>query len=254
MVLTFTQRYRMKRLFIIIILLALNAIQLQAKDQIAPLHRWYLTSGMDGAIFSTSTIQDNQLHPGVWSDKNVPRFTLFFNVGSMLQYNINRYFGLFTGLNMKNIGYIDQTDGYTLKRRVYTVGVPLAVKIGNMKMNHRGYAFMGGGVDFPFNYKEKQFQVRNEKTKFNEWFSNRTPSTMPYFCFGVVNRKGISLKLQHYTNNFLNTSYTNKGVQPYAGLDVHITMLSIGFVINHKRHNQFPEMNETLPPASVSML
>jgi hypothetical protein len=93
----------------------------------------------------------------------------------------------------------------------------------------------------PLNYKEKGFASRNNKKEFNEWFSTRTPTFMPYVFLGLSVRQGISFKLQYYLNNFLNADYksTSNGITsaPYAGYDVHLLLFSIGHTFRYRYHH-----------------
>jgi hypothetical protein len=208
------------------------------------LRKFYIGTGMDGGIFSTATIK-SLVYPPVGSAGSVStatttgtlRFSWFINTGVTFNFNLSAHFGVFTGIDLKNIGYIEQSNGWTIKRRTYNVGVPLGIKIGNMRPK-RTYMFLGGGLDMPVNYKEKYFQVRNEKTKTSEWFSQRTPAVMPYGFIGLGLRHGICIKAQYYFNNFLNPEYKDKnGHLPYYGEEVHLIMFSIGFAVPTGKHH-----------------
>ena len=209
----------------------------------SPLKKFYIGSGMDGAIFSTATIQ--HITPvcatcqGMTTTNTTGtiRFSWFINMGITFNYNASNHFGIYTGIDMKNVGYIEQINAVITKRRTYNIGVPVGIKIGNM-MPKRTYAFIGGGVDAPINYKEKSFQIRNQKTKFNEWFSQRTPAIMPYIFAGMSVYHGITIKAQYYPNNFLNPDFIDKnGSKPYFGTEVHLILLSVGYAIPVSDHH-----------------
>ncbi|MGN6478106.1 MAG: hypothetical protein ACTHKV_12850 [Flavipsychrobacter sp.] len=201
-------------------------------------HKFYWSNALDAAIFSTSTYS----YPGKSSQLSTLRFSYFFNFGFNFNYDFSNHVGLYTGVGIKNIGYIEQIKAVdsTIKRRVYTIGVPLGIKIGNIK--RRNYVMLGGGVDIPFNYKEKGFVKRGNKEKFNEWFSDRTTLLMPYVFVGGSFAPGISLKLQYYPGNFMNTDYQENMVvggvptmvKPYAGYNVNLVLLSLGMDIHYK--------------------
>jgi hypothetical protein len=92
------------------------------------------------------------------------------------------------------------------------------------------------GADFPFNYKEKGFTDRGNKTKFNEWFSDRTVRIMPYAFIGVHLNPALTFKLQYYPTNFLNSDYventiSTQPVKPYEGYKVSTIMLTAGIDI-----------------------
>jgi hypothetical protein len=206
------------------------------KRVLAPVEKFYISSGIDGLIFSTATgdlpKSDN---PGII------RFTGFLHLGLTLNYNLSRHIGAYTGLDLKNVGFIEKHDGEVTKHRTYNVGIPIGIRVGNMAKTGK-YGFIGGGVDMPLNYKEKQFVVRNQKTvKFTEWFSDRTPFIMPYLFAGAGISQGFTLKVQYYPTNFMNTDFTDGTSKPYAGYDVHLILFSIGYTVPtrfiYKRHD-----------------
>ena len=158
------------------------------------------------------------------------RFSYFLNIGVTFNFNLSRHFGLYTGVDLKNIGYIDKENGLTVKRRTYNLGAPIGVKIGNM-LPKKTYAFLGGGADVPLNFKIKSFSDRSEKTKSNEWFSDQTPHVMPYVFAGLAINHGITFKAQYYPGNFLNPDYTANSIEPYNGMEVHLRLFSIGYVL-----------------------
>lgn len=198
--------------------------------------RGYWGSGLDGAIFSTSLYKDA---PGGDSKFTTLRFTYVVNLGMNYNYDFTNHFGLFTGLGIKNIGLINKYGDSTVKRRVYTIGVPLGFKVGNLR--NRNYFFAGGGVDVPFNYREKGFVERRHKEKFSEWFSDRTPQFMPYVFAGFSLDPGITLKFQYYPGNFFNQDFTTKDkvtgldYKPYAGMEANLLFVSVGLDIHYKK-------------------
>lgn len=214
------------------------------------IRKFYVAGAMDGAIFSTATIH----HDGAYNPNNgqtmpntntmgIMRFSYFVNGGFTFNFNFSPKLGLYTGIDIKNVGYIEQDNGYTTKRRTYNLGAPLALKIGNMG-DKGNYFFLGGGLDVAINFQEKYFKERNNKTRINEWLSDRTPRTMPYVFAGMSFNHHITVKAQYYTNNFMNVDYRDQnGVAIYSGTDVHLMMLSVGFGMNVKvkgghKHNK----------------
>jgi len=198
--------------------------------------KFYVGSGLDAGIFSTAFIHHDANTPGVNGTNpqavntlGILRFSYVINLGVTFNWNFSPHIGMFTGLDIKNIGYIEQDNGYTLKRRTYNVGVPLGLKIGNMA-NNKGRIFLGGGLDAPINYNEKYFHDRDNKKRINEWFSDRTPALMPYAFIGAAFNHGITVKAQYYPNNFLNENFTdNAGNMPNAGTTVNLLLFSIGY-------------------------
>jgi hypothetical protein len=199
-----------------------------------PLKRAYFSSGFESSILSTAMVE----RPGKSAALTTPRYTLFFNLGTNMHFNFSKSAGFFVGLGLKNIGFIDKYDvlDSTVISRVYALGIPVGLKFGNMKKGN--FLMIGGGVDFPINYKEKGFVKRNDKTKFNEWFSQRTPAVMPYLFAGFRLNPGASVKFQYYPSNFLNpdfsTSVNGAIVKPYAGYNVNLMYVSVAFNIPYR--------------------
>ncbi|MBL7704305.1 MAG: outer membrane beta-barrel protein [Taibaiella sp.] len=168
----------------------------------------------------------------------VPRFTLFPHFGTSAHYNFSRSFGIFSGLGIKNIGFIDKYNNSpdsTVIRRNYTIGIPLGLKFGNMSGT---YAMIGGGIDIPFWYKEKGFVKRNDKDKMNEWFSQRSATVLPYVFVGARFHPGVYVKAVYYPTNFMNPDFkeTENGfsLQPYKDFNVNLMMLSVGFDLPYR--------------------
>ena len=220
-----------------------------------PVEQFYIGNSFDAGIFSTANIQRTvpAITPGggnntyTYNATSAVRFTYVINYGVSFNFNLSRHFGIFTGVDLKNIGFIEKNynGNETVKRRTYNLGAPLGIKIGNLKRKGM-YLFLGGGLDLPINYKEKEFVERTNKTKFNEWFSSRTPTVMPYVFAGIKIKNGVTFKLQYYPNNFLNPDYTaSGGIKPYAGYNVHVTMLSLGYDMHFGKHKDMVKTNVT---------
>ncbi len=198
--------------------------------------KFFIGTALDAGIFSSASIEHTYYNIlgepiGTKNSMGTLRFTYVINFGVTFNYNPSRFFGLYTGLDLKNVGYIEKNDftgQRTYKRRTYNLGIPVGIKIGNMA-DRKSYGFLGAGIDAPFNYREKTFTVRNQKTKYNEWFSDATPNLMPYVFAGVAIRRGISIKAQYYLNNYLNPDYVRNGYKPNEGTTVHLMLLSLGF-------------------------
>jgi hypothetical protein len=198
----------------------------------------YRTWGGNGPLLSFADMKDNNGHM-----RNIPRFTLFFNLGTNYNYDLGRHFGLFTGLNIKNIGLINKNDSVKLKRRVYTLGVPVGFKIGDVR--HGSFFIFGGAeCDLAFNYKEKLFEDGVKKKKFNEWFSDRTPLLMPSVFAGFRVNPGFGLKVQYYLNDFFNKDYTEMvsgaKVKPYENLAAKMLFVTLSYDfgrVDYYKHN-----------------
>ena len=205
------------------------------------MQKFYIGTATDAGIFSTATIQHTYYPVGgrsyTSSSTGTLRFSYFLNLGATFNFNFSRHIGAYTGLDIKNIGYIESYNGFTYKRRTYNIGAPIGIKVGNMAPKGT-YVFLGGGAEIPIEYKEKIFQIKSQKTKINEWLSNRTPLVMPYVFAGVAINRGYTFKVQYYPTNFMNPDYTDsKGNQPYAGTEAHLILFSLGFAIPLSKHH-----------------
>ncbi len=257
--LIFTKNIKNMRFSRIFILIAMQAVMAQAsfaqnEEVVFVPKKFYFSNSFDGAIITTAF--DKGLFPlnnGVPTTVGTPRFTYFLNTGFNVNYDFNQHLGLFTGLGIKNIGFIEKITPLdsTIKRRVYAVGLPLGIRVGNIKK--KNYAFVGGGVDLPFNYREKGYVRRGKKDKFNEWFSDRTPSYMPYGFVGVSFKPGMYVKVQYYPGNFMNAGFTETisagGVSvvnaPYAKYDIELLMISIGLDIRYSNKLKIKKKEST---------
>jgi len=194
----------------------------------------YFSTGYEGMIFSSSIFE----RPGKASHLSTLRFTMFFHVGTMYNYNFNKSVGIMSGLSIKNIGFIDkyQELDSTVKRRIYSLNLPVALKLG--KMDSKQFFFIGAEGSLALNYKEKGYVKRNHKTKFNEWFSDRTPLIMPNVFLGYQ-RKSLYLKLSYYPMNFLNPDFVDKNnVKPYEGYKVNLFAFTIGTNVVSRMFNK----------------
>lgn len=205
-------------------------------EPLPPAPRGYWGSGLDGAIFSTSFYKDAATPD---AKLTTLRFTYVVNFGMNYNYDFTEHVGAFIGVGIKNIGLINKYGDSTVKRRVYTIGVPVGVKFGNLR--NRNFGFLGAGFDVPFNYREKGFVSRKNKTKFSEWFSDRTPQFMPYVFAGLSLDPGVTLKFQFYPNNFFNQDFTTKNeisgldYKPYKDMEAQLFLVSLGFDIHYKK-------------------
>lgn len=262
-------KYKLCPLFLVLLLIGCSVFAQDKKDSVSkantdtstvvekttaftlifgkyPKHREgvYVTHGGEGPLLSFASMKDNGEHV-----RNIPRFTVFFNIGSNFNKDFSKNFGIFTGLNLKNIGLISKpTDSLKLKQRVYTVGVPLGIKLGDVT-GGSFFFFAGGEIDLAINYKEKEFVDGDKVHKFNQWFSDRTPLLMPSLFAGIRMSPGFGLKVQYYPQNFFNQDFKTKdksgnAVYPYKNLEANLIFVTLGynfsginyFKVKKKRH------------------
>jgi hypothetical protein len=187
----------------------------------------YFTSGGE-MIFSFADIQHNG-----YSNSSTIRWAPVFNLQSMLNADFNKHIGLFTGLALRNVGYIydnyqsPESSGVNLKKkfRSYNVAVPLGIKIGNLD---KMFIYAGYEVELPFLYKEKTFVGGDKTNKITGWFSDRQPLFQHGFLVGVQFPYGLNLKFKYYMSEFHNQDFVdNTGSKPYSGLESHVFYFSL---------------------------
>jgi len=214
----------MKRYSILLAMLVLLAMP--AHSQSKP----YATTGLE-IIFSLADIEDN----GV-SQSSTLRFAPVINLSTMLNVDLATNFGLFTGLAVRNVGYIydnyyDYTEAATYKKkfRSYNLGVPLGFKIGNLD---RTFLYAGYEVELAFLYKEKTFEGGDKINTITGWFSDRQQLFQHGFLVGVQFPYGANLKFKYYLSEFHNRDFVNSNdVKPYEALDSHIFYFSLNMFL-----------------------
>ncbi len=190
----------------------------------------YTTTGGEW-IFSWADAQQNGLDVDA-----ITRFSPVINLQSQVHMDQTDKFGFFTGLNLRNIGFIWDdpiVPSTRYKARAYTVGIPVGFKVGNMTGI---YLFGGYELELPFNYKEKKFVNEDKEDKEVYWFSNRIPGLYQSLFVGIQTPYGTQLKFKYYMTNFFNKDYTaNDGqggtFKPYAGFDANVFYVSLSFQI-----------------------
>jgi hypothetical protein len=144
-----------------------------------------------------------------------PRFTLFFHYGKYQHIDFTKNFGLYTGMAIRNVGFTSKVTDTMVKRRVYTIGVPLAIKIGDL--GNDKYLYAGGEGELAFHFKEKTF-VNDVKKKESEWFSSRNNLFLPSVFVGVNFKSGLNLKFKYYLEDFYNKDYVKDGKKIYQNV------------------------------------
>ncbi|NOY37267.1 MAG: hypothetical protein GXO83_06795 [Chlorobi bacterium] len=183
----------------------------------------YFTNGGELLFqFANVTDQGNSLNDEM-------RFTLFFHTGSYFHVDFNPIMGIYTGTAVRNVGYIVSEGQTTTKRRAYSLGVPLALKLGIMK---RGtYLFAGGEYEWFFHYKEKILEG-GRKTKYREWFSPRVNTFVPSFFAGIQLKGGMNIKAKFYLDNFMNQDFRDvNGDYPYRNLTTGMFYFSLSWIV-----------------------
>jgi hypothetical protein len=197
--------------YFLILLLILTCANMEAQQK-----GIYHSSGSE-IIFSGADVNFNGT-----SVSNNLRFTLFFHTQQHLNLDLTNNLGLYTGFALRNVGLIMedlfQNVGYDvdnthpdfnkntkIKHRSYSLGFPLAVKIGSFDKNFFFYA--GGEYEWMFHYKQKKF-LDGAKYKFTQWASDRVNPWIPSFFAGIQFPGGFNLKFKYYLDDFLNKDFS----------------------------------------------
>jgi len=213
----------MKNSIIVFIVCILFAVSCYSQS------KTYIASGAE-MIFSFANIKDQ----GV-SESSTLRWAPVINLESIFNHHLNNNFGLFSGIAIRNVGYIydnytDPSDQlvYKKKFRSYNVGFPIGIKVGDLD----NLFFYGGyEVELPILYKEKTFIGEDKGTTITGWFSQRQELFQHGPLVGIQFPRGINLKFKYYLSEFHNQKYTeSSGIMPYSGLNSHVFYVSLNFI------------------------
>ncbi|HEX5172300.1 MAG TPA: hypothetical protein VFW11_24155 [Cyclobacteriaceae bacterium] len=177
-------------------------------------------------------------------DGSIMRFSPFFNLQNWVNIDRSDRFGIFTGLSVRNIGFIYDVDETTRKKyRTYSLGIPIGVKIGNLSDK---FLFFGYELEIPLNYKEKTFIDEDKEDKDNIWFTSRVPAINHSLMVGVQLPHGATLKFKYYLTNFFNEDYKASDGQggtykPYEGVNVNVFYFSLSFSLLKDTHFYYDE-------------
>ena len=186
--------------------------------------------------------------------ENVVRFSPVFNFGQQVHIDFSNSFGLYSGLSVRNVGLITHLEmsGYDvkIKERSYSLGLPLALKIGNFEKNTN--LAIGGEIEMMFAWKRKIFVGDDVKTKDYDWFSDEVNIFNPSLFAEIKFYRGVYIRYKYYLDDFLN--YQNGGlVVPIPGVgspentledyakSSQLMYVSIGTAISDKKLDYEPD-------------
>lgn len=184
--------------------------------------------------------------------KSPLRFSGGFNLGEQFHVDLSRSFGMYTGLQLRNVGFISKIDTLRLKHRAYALGVPVALKFG--KIDSKIFLATGAEAEFMLNYKVKEF-IRGKKVfKDSEWFSDKVEMFNPS-VFLQINLGGWgNVKVKYYLKDFLkpvdpNEGYRLKGgaVVPAYTQESKLFYISWGSTFLRKKKNR-KQQDDAKPP------
>jgi len=223
--------------------------------------RTYWTSSGEW-IFSTPVLDVKGGGPGsitqdvTSSDQGaIIRFSPVFNAQAMFNHDLSDHFGLFTGLSIRNQGFIYDVPNDSLNRRykfrTYNVGIPVGIKVGTM---NRGLVYFGYELELPFNYKEKLFE-NERKDKFSVWFSQRNEQFFQSVFLGFQGPGRANLTVRYYLTNFHDQDFEQLvdgvRVKPYEGLKVNVLAVSLGYALFDVTKGISREMSPDTTPRAM---
>jgi len=195
----------------------------------------YISSGGE-MIFSFANITDH----GVTKSSTM-RWAPVINIQTMLNADFSSRVGMFSGLAVRNVGYIydDYTNPadqivYKKKFRSYNLAIPLGLKFGDLS---KMFIYGGYEVEIPFLYKEKTFDNGDKINTITGWFSNRQELFQHGFMVGVQFPHGLNLKFKYYLSEFHNQNFVDSGgIKPYEGLKSNIFYFSLSSYVFKNFH------------------
>jgi hypothetical protein len=182
------------------------------------------------------------------------RFTLFLHFGHYIHMDFNNNLGVYTGTVLRNVGFISDEvlpdianpesesdyENYKIVRRSYTLGVPLALKIGSFK-DHM-YFFGGGEIEWAFVTKTKWWNSHSRdgaKTKKVDWFPSTITQLQPSVFAGVQFPGGVNIKYRYYLDDFVSSK--DMGIADPLEIDdlsrysgIHMMHISVCWQYRHK--------------------
>ena len=170
------------------------------------------------------------------SELSIPRLTVVLNAAALYHYDLSENFGFYTGAVVTNLGTIIKSNNIKYKRRIYTLGIPLAFKLGSLK-----YAnfYAGLQLDWALQYQEKHKVGDSVISKFGEWWSDRTPRILGSWFIGTQILHAVDFRIQSYFTNFFNRDYTDPtGAKPYSNIIARPVLLTFGInIITGKKYS-----------------
>lgn len=216
----------MKIRFLVLAVLWLFSLSARAQ-------KLYTVSG--GEIIFQSASVEKKTNVGNASVNTNLRFTLFFHLGEYLHYDFGDHVGIFSGLGIRNVGFITDEGDTTAKFRTYNLGMPLAIKIGSFKKNL--FLFGGAEYEWMFHFKQKTF-VDNTKTKYTSWFSKHTPAFIPSVFVGLQLPAGFQFKFRYYLDNYLKEDYSYMSA-PQGFNETQVWYISISYQIRNNKIKEY---------------
>jgi len=190
-------------------------------------------------IFSFADIQVEGVNT-----KNILRWAPVLNIQYIYNYDAKDNFGVFTGIDMKNLGFIwENEQGEKWKHRVYALGVPVGFKFGNL--NSGMFLYGGAELEYAFNYKQKYFLNGTKEEKDVYWFTDRVNIFQGSLMLGVNFPHGFNIKFKYYLTDLMNQDYeaydeNGDKYKPYESMtSSQVFFISLSFNMFHRDYEYF---------------
>ena len=184
--------------------------------------------------------------------KGIVRFAPVFNFQNHFNYDFGGSFGMYTGIAVRNVGYIYEfnTGAFRSKFRTYNLAVPLAVKFGNLRET---FVYGGYEVELPFHYKEVAYRGAQELSRITGWFSDRVTKVQHAGFVGVQFKYGLQVKFKYYISEFHNQNFertgmdynppSGNGTYPYRGVKTNIMYVSVAVMLDRYTDDYYNPKN-----------
>ncbi|MFM2190332.1 MAG: hypothetical protein RL491_718 [Bacteroidota bacterium] len=185
--------------FVFIILL-ISTLHIFTHAQVPSARKTYWRSATE-FIFSFSDVQGRTANDSIQDLTAALRFSGFFNFQYQYHYDFSRTVGFMAGFGVRNVGFINSIgDSIKLKQRVYSFGVPLALKVGRLPDDFT----LSAGVEpeLFFHYKQKAF-YDDEKYRKMGWFSDRVNLINPSVFLEVRFKSNSFIRCKYYLSDVL---------------------------------------------------
>ena len=195
-------------------------------------------------IFSLANIEESTI---IDYQQNL-RWSPVLNLAWHYNYDISNLLGFNIGIGIRNVGFIAKADPVNIevdgevikvgmdiedndidrvKYRNYNLGIPIGFKVGRLDHKRPLFLFAGYEIEFPFHYKEKEFDGNDKLRKRTDWFSPKTNNFQQAAFVGFQLPKGFSLKFKYYLTNFFDSNFEE--FVEVDGVDVSATTRSKPF-------------------------
>jgi hypothetical protein len=228
------KRFPIVCILILILLCSVNEVKSQAGSV-----QWRSASEF---IFSMGDVEVTGVQPMEVSP--ILRFSGFFHLQEQIHFNFGKRIGIFSGVGVRNVGMINElNDSVKIKQRVYSVGIPLALKLGNLPDGF--HIAFGGEAEIFLHYKQKVF-YDGEKFKNAEWFSDKVNLFNPGAFIDISSRRGSYIRFKYYFSDFLVSGQQrirniNGSEYPFNPTKSTLFYVSIGSSIRHKAASKRPK-------------